>query len=165
MNSANPNLRPCPDCGRGISKRAAFCPGCGCPRPGQSAGWKILLSILVITAILGIIAAIAIPAFVRAKIKAQQARARADLMSFKMAIAAYYMDTRISPKSLRDLVRKPSGASHWNGPYIRNLPRDPWGRSYIYRVDGKGGYELLSYGADGREGGIGANADIVLRRK
>lgn len=28
---ANPNLLPCPDCGRQVSRRAASCPSCGCP--------------------------------------------------------------------------------------------------------------------------------------
>ena len=27
----NTKLQPCPDCGREVSRRAASCPGCGCP--------------------------------------------------------------------------------------------------------------------------------------
>lgn len=30
----NPNLRPCPDCGRFVSLRATTCPQCGCPLQG-----------------------------------------------------------------------------------------------------------------------------------
>ena len=30
-SSGNPNLRPCPDCGRYISIRATTCPQCGAP--------------------------------------------------------------------------------------------------------------------------------------
>jgi general secretion pathway protein G len=44
----------------------------------------------------------------------------------------------------------------------RNLPKDPWGNSYIYLVPGRKGepYEIVSYGADGDEGGSGEAADI-----
>jgi hypothetical protein len=30
----NPDLQPCPDCGRRLSPRAASCPHCGCPLQG-----------------------------------------------------------------------------------------------------------------------------------
>ncbi len=30
---ANPKLRPCPDCGKMVSKAAEFCPNCGRPFP------------------------------------------------------------------------------------------------------------------------------------
>ena len=48
--------------------------------------------------------------------------------------------------------------------------RDPWDRQYLYVTPGPDGhpYEVLSYGADGRSGGQGENADISsiqLRRK
>ncbi len=39
---------------------------------------------------------------------------------------------------------------------------DPWGRPYIYVCPGQhGDYDLMSYGADGQEGGEGENADVV----
>ena len=34
-SGTNPNLRPCPDCGRFVSLRAATCPQCGCPLQAQ----------------------------------------------------------------------------------------------------------------------------------
>ena len=44
------------------------------------------------------------------------------------------------------------------------LPMDPWGHPYIYRNPGESGgnYDLGSYGADGRAGGDGNNADVSL---
>src|SRR6267378_2158430 len=57
---------------------------------------------------------------------------------------------------------KPEGVEKWNGPYLKKeLPSDPWGNAYVYRAPGRnGGYEIVSFGADGREGGEGENADI-----
>ena len=43
------------------------------------------------------------------------------------------------------------------------VPSDPWGNAYIYKspaTHGSGKYELISLGADGKEGGEGADADI-----
>ena len=61
--------------------------------------------------------------------------------------------------------RAPTGASgdQWRGPYLKQkkLPRDPWGRPYIYRSPGEhGAYDIISYGADGQQGGTGTAADI-----
>lgn len=53
-----------------------------------------------------------------------------------------------------------TGRSSWNGPYLNNdVPRDPWGFEFQYSVDGTS-YTLMSYGADGREGGEDNDADI-----
>lgn len=41
------------------------------------------------------------------------------------------------------------------------VPVDPWGRSYTYTSDG-GSYTLSSLGQDGREGGEGLDADLII---
>jgi len=41
------------------------------------------------------------------------------------------------------------------------LPRDPWGHPYIY-VNNSGEIDIISLGADGKEGGSGENKDIRL---
>ena len=44
---------------------------------------------------------------------------------------------------------------------VHKMPRDPWGNAYQYNNPGRNGpYEVICYGADGREGGEGANMDI-----
>jgi general secretion pathway protein G len=42
------------------------------------------------------------------------------------------------------------------------VPKDPWGTEYKYTAPASNGapYEILSYGADGKEGGEGPNKDI-----
>ena len=58
-----------------------------------------------------------------------------------------------------------SGAPNWNGPYWKNatVPKDPWGNEYKYSSPGTHGtaYDIVSLGADGREGGEGPNKDIT----
>ncbi len=71
----------------------------------------------------------------------------------------YKLDTGNYPTSeqgLQALVTPPAGtAGRWKGPYLRELPRDPWGNPYQYRFPGQhnpGGYDIWSFGPDGVEG-------------
>ena len=74
----------------------------------------------------------------------------------------YYADTFVLPL--------PAGHRFPMGKYLRLrvsargvVPPDPWGHAYVYRAPGQEGrtYDLLSYGADGTEGGAGAAQDIT----
>ena len=51
-------------------------------------------------------------------------------------------------------MRNPGNNDSWKGPYLsKTLPKDPWGRPYVYRCPGNNGdYDLFSFGADGTEG-------------
>ena len=61
-------------------------------------------------------------------------------------------------------MQRPGSVTSWGGPYLKGnvVPKDPWGKPYIYHSPGQhGAYDILSYGADGQEGGTGAAADIT----
>ena len=53
-----------------------------------------------------------------------------------------------------------SEIARWAGPYIKKVPKDPWDASYVYRLIGRE-FEIVSYGADGLEGGDGVDADVL----
>jgi len=56
------------------------------------------------------------------------------------------------------------GVEGWSGPYLKQkAPLDPWGRPYIYLRSAGSAPEILSYGADGKPGGEGIEADISSR--
>ena len=85
--------------------------------------------------------------------------------NFATALDSFYIDVGRYPSSqegLQVLRTKPESVERWNGPYLKKeIPVDPWGTAYVYRAPGRsGGYEIVSYGADGREGGEGENADV-----
>lgn len=62
--------------------------------------------------------------------------------------------------ALNALVANP-GAVSWHGPYIQSIPFDPWGRPYRYLIRPNSMKpEIVSFGADGREGGRSFNADV-----
>src|SRR5260370_37820979 len=65
---------------------------------------------------------------------------------------------------LTALVKRPGSIPGWNGLYLKGglVPADPWGNPYIYRSPGqRGAYDLVSFGADGQEGGTGTASDIT----
>jgi general secretion pathway protein G len=63
---------------------------------------------------------------------------------------------------LQALVKQPAGVDKWNGPYAKEETlKDAWGNDYKYTVPGQGkGFDLISLGADGKEGGEGENRDV-----
>jgi general secretion pathway protein G len=93
--------------------------------------------------------------------------AKIQIQSFASALDLFYLDAGRYPSSqegLGALVQPASGIAAWNGPYLKggSVPTDPWGKPYVYRSPGQHGqYDVVSYGADGQEGGTGTAADIT----
>jgi general secretion pathway protein G len=102
---------------------------------------------------------------------AKDATTRSQLEMFGAALDAYRLDNGRYPTTEQGLVAlwiAPTAeprASNWRGPYLRkDVPLDPWQHPYLYRSpaeESRGGYDLLSYGADGKPGGEGEAADIT----
>jgi len=136
---------------------------------GQARGFT-LIEILVVLVIIGILAAMIAPNIIGRDDQARVTAAKSDLQAISQALDLYKMDNFRYPttdQGLDALVNKPAEAKNWpaNG-YLKVAPKDPWGNDYVYVAPGsKGPYDLLSYGADGKEGGEGYDADInVLDR-
>jgi general secretion pathway protein G len=125
-----------------------------------------LVEMLVVITIIGLIMSLVGPRVLNylgeSKIKA----ARIQIQSFSSALDLFYLDAGRYPttsEGLAALSRRPGGIDAWNGPYLRTgvVPNDPWGRPYMYRSPGEHGpYDIVSYGADGQQGGTGTAADI-----
>lgn len=104
---------------------------------------SLLVWILVVVIFVAIVAAISIPSLIearrRAEIKVNQDRMRV----LGTALNDYQVDKGALPETLEELMSE--------GPfYIRAIPKDPWGRSYVYRRDGES-FTLKSLGKDGVE--------------
>jgi general secretion pathway protein G len=125
-----------------------------------------LIELLVVMVIIGLLAALVAPRFVRQEEKAKVKAARAQIELLGTALETFRLDTGRYPttqEGLEALRRQPGGLEKWDGPYLKkDVPLDPWGRPYVYRSPGEHGpYDLLSYGADGAPGGEGDNRDIT----
>ena len=132
-------------------------------------GGFTLIEVLVVIVVIAILATLVAPNIFRNVGDARSTAARTQIETFGTALDAYRLDNGTYPttaQGLGALWERPSidPPSNWKQPYLRKaVPRDPWGREYLYVFPGRvnpQGYDLQSLGADGKPGGDGENADI-----
>lgn len=127
-----------------------------------------LIEVLVVVVIISILAAVVVPRFMDEPDKARVVKARQDIQALVTALNMYRLDNQAYPSTnqgLQALVERPSGRPepiNWKaGGYIERLPKDPWGRNYLYLNPGvHGDIDVWTNGADGQPGGEGVNAEI-----
>jgi general secretion pathway protein G len=102
---------------------------------------------------------------------ARKTAAENQIAVFKAALQSYYIDCGRFPSTAQGLLslwEKPALSpvpAGWHGPYIdREIVDDPWGNPYVYEEqqnrEGQLPFVIMSFGADGREGGKGIDSDI-----
>jgi general secretion pathway protein G len=126
-----------------------------------------LIEVMVVIVIIGLMAGLVAPRLFKRADEAKVKTTLAQIGHFKNTLGLYRLDVGRFPtteQGLESLRKKPSGVENWNGPYLdEELPTDAWGRPFQYKSPGDEGrdYDLISYGADGRAGGEGIDADIT----
>jgi general secretion pathway protein G len=134
-------------------------------RPGFT-----LIEILVVIVVIAILATLVAPNVFQHVGAAKDATAKSQIEMLGAALDAYRLDNGRYPSTeqgLAALWEKPTidPPPNWRSPYLRKpVPLDPWGHPYAYLSPGQvnpQGYDLLSYGADGKAGGEGEDADLV----
>lgn len=129
-----------------------------------------LLEMLVVLVIMGLLVALVLPRVAGniGKGKVQTTRAQIELLA--SAVNQFMLDVGRYPtqeEGLEALLRRPEGVDEtlWDGPYLEKdfIPKDGWGRDFLYLLDEKGRFVIRSLGADGRPGGEGENADLDNR--
>ncbi|MFN3396325.1 MAG: type II secretion system major pseudopilin GspG [Thermodesulfovibrionales bacterium] len=130
-----------------------------------------LLEVLVVLFILSILVAIVAPKIIGRTDDARIAEAKLQIRNFETALKLFKMDNGFYPdtqQGLDALIEKPSTGRipqrYREGGYLeqKKIPLDPWGNPYIYVSPGlHGDFDIISYGADGKEGGEGKDADIT----
>jgi general secretion pathway protein G len=131
-------------------------------------GGFTLIELLVVVVIIGLLAGFVAPRYFAQVGKSEVNIARAQIDALEKALDQYRLDTGRYPSAeqgLKALVERPAAEAKWAGPYLRkDVPLDPWGKPYVYRVPGENAeFVLLSYGRDGQPGGSGENRDITNR--
>jgi general secretion pathway protein G len=129
-----------------------------------------LIELLVVMIIIGLLAALVGPRFIRQEEKAKVKAAKAQIELLSTALDTFRLDVGRYPTSqegLEALRTQPGGLERWDGPYLKKeVPTDPWGKPYVYKSPGDHGpFDILSYGADGTAGGDGDNRDITSWEK
>ena len=130
-----------------------------------------LVELLVVIAILALLTAFVATRFINRIEDAKRQAAKTQIRALMEAIKLYKLDNGMVPETeqgLEALVDEPTVgtlAKDWReGGYLESprVPRDPWGNDFVYYTGEPEGYEysIVSFGADGIEGGESTDADI-----
>jgi general secretion pathway protein G len=123
-----------------------------------------LVEMMVVVVIIGIVATVVavnvVDRLERAKVRltvAAIARLKGEVQLFKLDQDRY-------PEQLQDLAHQPVYVDPRKWPesnYLDEVPPDGWDRPFHYACPGtRGPYDIVSWGADGKPGGEGVNADL-----
>ncbi len=127
-----------------------------------------LIEIMIVILILGLIASLVVPNIIGQGEKAKEKLVCIQMKSLKNALDNFKIEEGTYPttkEGLKALIKNPDPKKYQNYPkkgfLSGDLPKDPWGGNYIY-VNNKGEIDIISLGADKKEGGDGENRDIRL---
>ncbi len=127
----------------------------------RERGFTILEIVIVFILLAGIMAFVG-PTIFNQMGRAKSSEAKIRIQHLAGQIEMYKLEVGKYPDSLQSLVKQPAGADRWNGPYAKDADlKDAWGNDYRYNVPGQGkAFDLISLGADGKDGGEGENRDV-----
>jgi general secretion pathway protein G len=117
---------------------------------------------MVVVVIIGIMATVVTVSVNDYLVTGKQMAARNEIAQINAALQLFYTENDCYPSNDEGLtLLKESTPAHPHGILQGDL-LDPWGHEYMYVHPGVHGvFDIISYGADGQEGGTGANTDIV----
>lgn len=127
-----------------------------------------LVELMVVIVIVGLLATIVAFNVIPLGDQGKVTKAKADIATIDDALELYKLQNNNYPGTsdgLAALLSPPADLAdpsrYQKGGYIKKLPKDPWGRAYLYAAPGQhGAFDVWTYGADGKEGGEGPDADI-----
>jgi general secretion pathway protein G len=125
---------------------------------GRTRGGFTLIEVLLVLAILVILGSFAVVQYSRVQARAKEQAAKVQVSLFEHAIDLYNIGVTAYPPNLDALRTAPAGLAHtakWDGPYVKEIPVDPWGQVYKYQVPGARNpesYDVWSSGPDGVDG-------------
>jgi len=125
-----------------------------------------LIEVMIVVVILGLIASLVVPNLIGQSEQAKKKLVCVQMKSLKDALDSFKINEGNYPSTsegLEALVKNPDPAKYKNYPKngflsSKKVPKDPWGNDYIYINNGD--IDIISLGADGKEGGSGENKDI-----
>jgi general secretion pathway protein G len=129
-----------------------------------------IVELMVVVIILGLLASVVVPNLIgksddakKQLVKVQMGQLRESLKLFRLDMGRY----PTTQEGMALLVKKPTDSDEYenysSSGYLGGdkIPKDPWNYPYIYISTGNT-IDLISLGADGKEGGTDINKDIKL---
>ena len=128
-----------------------------------------LIESMVVVVIIGLLSALVGPRLIGQSDEAKRKTTQTQIAQLEQVLGLYYLDNGAYPttaQGLEALVKEPTTPpeplNYKKGGYMKKVPKDAWGRDFLYASPGEhGDFDIMSYGADGQEGGSGANAEIT----
>lgn len=121
-----------------------------------------LIELTLVLALIGLLAGIVTISTRSILLRGKQNAARAEISTICQALETYYTAFGRYPTNEEGLAVLTQKSDKFPEPLLPQVPTDPWEHPYQYVQPGTHeAYEVTSLGADGREGGTGANADIA----
>ncbi len=128
-----------------------------------------MVELMAMLIIIGLLATVVVTKVASKIDQARVTTTKANLKALHTAVTQFRMDTGRYPTEelgLTELIEQPTDVENWEpGGYLETtgIPKDAWGREFIYRLypEGNSQFVIISYGADGEEGGEGYNADLA----
>lgn len=125
-----------------------------------------LMELMVVIVILGLLAGLVGVKTRSYLVLSKQNAAKVEITKMREAIESFYAVTNRYPTNEEGLAILVEPSEKFPEGLLTKVPKDPWGKVYIYNSPGKeDAYDIVSYGADGREGGSGADQDMWSNEK
>jgi general secretion pathway protein G len=126
-----------------------------------------IIELMVVITIIGILASLVAPRFMGKLESAKVKTTKAQLEMLSTALDSFNLDTGRYPndsEGLKVLWIKTKDIRGYDGPYLpKPVEQDAWGNPYVYKqTSDDHGYDIISYGKDGKEGGTDQAEDISL---
>lgn len=124
-----------------------------------------LVEVMIVVVIIGLMATMVTLNVRSYLLRAKQSRTKQDIATIVQALNSFYAAHDRYPTNEEGLAALTKPSDKLPEPLLERPPVDPWNRPYQYNCPGTGApFEVISYGADGREGGTGIDADISSTR-
>jgi general secretion pathway protein G len=121
-----------------------------------------LLEIMVVVVIIGLLAGLVSVRTRSYLLVSRQNAAKTEIAKMADALEAYYAVHNRYPTNEEGFSVLVEKTQKFPDGLLNKIPKDPWGNDYVYNCPGRtSAYEIICYGADGREGGENENADII----
>jgi general secretion pathway protein G len=128
-----------------------------------------IIEVMAVIVILGILAGVVAISVVGKIDKARVTATKASLKMMHNAVTQFKLDTGRYPSEeggLQELIEEPTDVTGWSKDgYLETtaIPKDSWGNEFVYQLYPESGrpFVIISYGANGEEGGEGYDADLL----
>ncbi|HWQ89276.1 MAG TPA: type II secretion system protein GspG [Desulfitobacteriaceae bacterium] len=96
--------------------------------------WEIVIVIFLTGLILGSV----VPHYESSREKTSEKVDETNIELIEGAARLYHLDTGVFPAKVDDLMLNTTGSDVWQGPYLKQWPRNPDDKTRVYKIDSLG---------------------------